>query len=296
MLKKHSLFAITLLCGSSIYANVPIESRGLSQSNSGSTSVVNDQPVATNLNWQLMQKNQQLENDIRTLRGQLEEQAHSIDQLKKDLANRYTDLDQRLELLHQKVDPDSAATDENATTDANGAAPVANENTQASMNATPEQTPTAPVAQTNQQPAPATSSTSNTNSASASSENKDSTELDKAAYTVALDAYKQGGAKKAIAPMENFIKNHPNSIYTPNAYFWLAEFHLATDPVNYAQAKKNYQIVADKYPTSSKAPRSLYQLYSIAKDVDHKTTVATQYKNKLLASYPQSEEAGFVKK
>ena len=96
--------------------------------------------------------------------------------------------------------------------------------------------------------------------------------------------------------MENFIKNHPNSIYTPNAYFWLAEFHLATDPVNYAQAKKNYQIVADKYPTSSKAPRSLYQLYSIAKDVDHKATVATQYKNKLLASYPQSEEAGFVKK
>lgn len=96
--------------------------------------------------------------------------------------------------------------------------------------------------------------------------------------------------------MENFIKNHPNNIYTPNAYFWLAEFHLATDPVNYAQAKKNYQIVADKYPTSSKAPRSLYQLYSIAKDVDHKAAVATQYKNKLLASYPQSEEAGFVKK
>lgn len=114
------------------------------------------------------------------------------------MANRYTDLDQRLELLHQKVDPDSAATDENATTDANGAAPVASENTQAPINATPQQTPVAPVAQTNQQPAPATSSTSNTNSASASSENKDSTELDKAAYTVALDAYKQGGAKKQL--------------------------------------------------------------------------------------------------
>ncbi len=33
-------------------------------------------------------------------------------------------------------------------------------------------------------------------------------------------------------------KNHPNSIYTGNAYFWLAEFHLATDPVNYNEAKK----------------------------------------------------------
>ncbi len=44
--------------------------------------------------------------------------------------------------------------------------------------------------------------------------------------------------KKAIAPMQNFIKNHPNSVYTGNAYFWLAEFNLATDPVNYNEAKK----------------------------------------------------------
>ncbi|MBJ9985142.1 tetratricopeptide repeat protein [Acinetobacter sp. S40] len=291
MLKKHSLFAITLLCGSSIYANVPIESRGLSQSNSGSISATNDQPVATNLNWQLMQKNQQLENDIRVLRGQLEEQAHAIDQLKKDLANRYTDLDQRLELLNQKVDPDSAATDENAATDANGATPAISNNAQAPVNADPQPTPAEPAIQNDQQPA-----SNSPNTAQTATENKDSNELDKAAYTVALDAYKQGGAKKAIAPMENFIKNHPDSIYTPNAYFWLAEFHLATDPVNYAQAKKNYQIVADKYPTSSKAPRSLYQLYSIAKDVDRKPAIATQYKNKLLSRYPQSEEAGFIKK
>ncbi len=122
------------------------------------------------------------------------------------MANRYTDLDQRLELLHQKVDPDSATTDENATTDANGAAPVASENTQASINANPQQTPVAPVAQTNQQPAPATSSTSNTNSASTSSENKDSTELDKAAYTVALDAYKQGGAKKQLHQWKTLLR------------------------------------------------------------------------------------------
>ena len=60
-------------------------------------------------------------------------------------------------------------------------------------------------------------------------------------------------------------KNHPNSIYTGNAYFWLAEFHLATDPVNYNEAKKNYNVVANQYPNSSKAPRALYQLYSIAK-------------------------------
>ncbi|MDK4791185.1 MULTISPECIES: YbgF trimerization domain-containing protein [Acinetobacter] len=294
-MKKHSLLFIALMSTTSLYANIPIESRGLSQ-NDGSASNTSSSNISvpTNLNWELMQKNQQLENDIRTLRGQLEEQANDIEQLKKDLANRYTDLDQRLELLHQKVDPDSATQDDSSNTTAGSSATT---NTSAPSSqptdgnkvvaapptpTTSEQQPSAPV--TNAQPTTAVQNQSNP------------LELEKAAYTVALDAYKQGGAKKAIAPMQNFIKNHPNSIYTGNAYFWLAEFHLATDPVNYNEAKKNYNIVANQYPNSSKAPRALYQLYSIAKDVDKNTASANQYKNKLLTQYPKSEEVKFFKK
>lgn len=294
-MKKHSLLFIALMSTTSLYANIPIESRGLSQ-NDGSASNTSSSNISvpTNLNWELMQKNQQLENDIRTLRGQLEEQANDIEQLKKDLANRYTDLDQRLELLHQKVDPDSVTQDDSSNTTADSSATT---NTSAPSSqptdgnkvvaapptpTTSEQQPSAPV--TNAQPTNAAQNQSNP------------LELEKAAYTVALDAYKQGGAKKAIAPMQNFIKNHPNSIYTGNAYFWLAEFHLATDPVNYNEAKKNYNIVANQYPNSSKAPRALYQLYSIAKDVDKNTASANQYKNKLLTQYPKSEEVKFFKK
>ncbi|KHO15608.1 signal peptide protein [Acinetobacter baumannii] len=294
-MKKHSLLFIALMSTTSLYANIPIESRGLSQ-NDGSASNTSSSNISvpTNLNWELMQKNQQLENDIRTLRGQLEEQANDIEQLKKDLANRYTDLDQRLELLHQKVDPDSATQDDSSNTTADSSATT---NTSAPSSqptdgnkvvaapptpTTSEQQPSAPV--TNAQPTTAAQNQSNP------------LELEKAAYTVALDAYKQGGAKKAIAPMQNFIKNHPNSIYKGNAYFWLAEFHLATDPVNYNEAKKNYNIVANQYPNSSKAPRALYQLYSIAKDVDKNTASANQYKNKLLTQYPKSEEVKFFKK
>ena len=122
-MKKHSLLFIALMSTTSLYANIPIESRGLSQ-NDGSASNTSSSNISvpTNLNWELMQKNQQLENDIRTLRGQLEEQANDIEQLKKDLANRYTDLDQRLELLHQKVDPDSATQDDSSNTTADSSA------------------------------------------------------------------------------------------------------------------------------------------------------------------------------
>ena len=96
--------------------------------------------------------------------------------------------------------------------------------------------------------------------------------------------------------MQNFIKNNPNSVYISNAYFWLAEFNLAIEPTNYSEAKKNYNIVVNKYPNSAKASRSLYQLYNIAKDVDHNTTLATQLKTKLQKNYPKSEEVGYLKK
>ena len=263
MLKKHSVLFISLLGSMSLYANVPIESQALSKQQA--SNVVAGSP---SLNWEIMQKNQQLEQDIRKLRGQLEEQENTISQLKSDLENRYTDLDQRLELLSQKIDPPE-------------------ENTEAEQNTTEAtvQTETnAPVIQ----PQPVAPQTNPTNT--------NPIEQEKAAYTVALDAYKQGGAKKAIQPMQNFIKNYPNGIYVGNAYFWLAEFYLAVDPVDYKSAKQNYEIVATRYPNSAKAARALYQLYSIAHEVDKNMTLANQYKTKLLNQYPQSEEAKFIQK
>lgn len=281
MLKKHTLCALTLLCSAPALANIPIESRGLSQ-NSGSTSTQtaigasnSGAPVTTNLNWQLMQKNQQLENDIRTLRGKMEEQENEIAQLKHELTNRYTDLDQRLELLNQKIDPEAAPAVEED-----------NQQDSSPSTASSSQPASNPVNNT-AAPAPAATTVVSTQSSTE--------ELEKAAYTIALDAYKQGGAKKAIAPMQNFIKNHPNSVYISNAYFWLAEFNLAIEPTNYNEAKKNFEIVASKYPNSSKASNAVYRLYSIAKNVDKNDALAAQYRSTLLTKYPSSQEAGFVK-
>ena len=279
MLKKHSLLFIALLGSTQLYA-IPIESRGLSQQQA--TNVIAASP---SLNWDIMQKNQKLEEDIRKLRGQLEEHENAIDQLKKELTNRYTDLDQRLELLSQKIDPPEENTE------------AENPNESAASEIAPSNT-TPPAAPVNLAPAtqtPPPVMPSQTNTATTDTTNNQ-VELEKAAYTVALDAYKQGGAKKAIQPMQNFIKNHPNGIYAGNAYFWLAEFYLALEPVDYKAAKQNYNIVATRYPNSAKASRSVYQLYSIAKEVDKNTALANQYRTKLLTQFPQSEEAKFIQK
>ena len=275
ILKKHTLCVVALMSSTLLYANVPIESRELSQNSTTDANSVAISSgaitanVPTNLNWQMMQKNQQLENDLRELRGKIEEQDNEIEKLKHELTNRYTDLDQRLELLQQKIDPEPTAPEEENQQDISPSPADAN----------------TPIGSGTTSTSPETVSTT-----------QNATEMDKAAYTVALDAYKQGGAKKAIAPMQNFIKNNPNSVYISNAYFWLAEFNLAIEPTNYTEAKKNYNIVANQYPNSAKAARALYQLYNIAKDVDRNTTLSNQLKTKLIKNYPTSEEAGYFKK
>src|SRR5690606_27041363 len=201
MFKKTALCALTALFTTPLLAAIPIESRGLSQSNNpaaqAAISTSSDAPVQTNTSWQIMQKNQQLENDLRSLRGKMEEQENEIERLKSELTNRYADLDQRLELLQQKIEP----TEDTSTEDNQ-------------QDISPSLSSNAPVAThqvpTTQQPS----------------------EQEKVAYTIALDAYKNGGAAKAIAPMQNFIKNNPNSVYISNAHFWLAEFNLSIDPPN----------------------------------------------------------------
>ena len=283
MLNKHALLSLALISSTASYA-IPIESRGLSDSSANVISNSNT-PITGNMNWDLIQKNQQLENQIRELRGKIEEQDNAIDQLNKELTNRYTDLDQRLELLNQKLEPtedNQQVTPTEAQTDT--------QNQVTPQSPTTEIKPKAVTSNATTQTSSVSSSVSKNNNSS------DPAELEKAAYTIALDAYKNGGAKQAISPMQNFIKNNPNSIYTGNAYFWLAEFNLAIDPPNYTEAKKNYEIVAAKFPNSSKAPRALYQLYSISKDVNKNIQSANVYKNKLLTTYPKSEEAGFFKK
>ena len=66
--------------------------------------------------------------------------------------------------------------------------------------------------------------------------------------------------------------------------------------MDYKTAKQNYNIVATRYPNSAKASRAMYQLYSIAMEVDNNTALANQYKAQLLKQYPQSEEVKFIQK
>ena len=61
MLKKYSVLFTALLTSAHLYANVPIESRALSQPIVDTTNL---STAGSNLNWDLIQKNQKLEEEI----------------------------------------------------------------------------------------------------------------------------------------------------------------------------------------------------------------------------------------
>ena len=263
MLNKHSLTFLALLCTAPAFANVQIESRGLSQ---GSSVAMNTGAnTTTNLNWQLIEKNQQLEADIRNLRGKFEEQENTIEQLKKELENRYNDLDARLEMLQQKVDPQEEAPEEDNQQDTAPSDDLTLKNPNESLN----KQPATGVVQPN--------------------------DIETQVYTAALDAYKTGGAQKALQPMQQFIQQYPDSAYISNAYFWLGEILLAIEPTDYNAVKQKFTTVVNQYPNSTKAATALYRMFTIASNVDQNEVLAAQFKTKLLNQYPNSEEAKYVK-
>lgn len=276
MLHKH-FFLLAALLSTASFANIPIESHGLSQQNlslgTPIATATGTETLNTNMNWQLIQKNQQLETELRTLRGKIEELENANEKLNHELNNRYTDLDQRLELLQEKID--ASETDESTEATPSESQEDNQQDTPPSVVTPKLPNPTLPAIDVQ--------------------ETNYDNELDRAAYTIALEAYKQGGAAKALDPMRNFIRNHPNSVYISNAYFWMGEFYLAIEPVNYKRAQANYAEVVNRYPQSAKAATALYRLYSMAKNVNQNPELAQTYATMLKNNYANSEEASFIK-
>jgi TolA-binding protein len=238
------------ICQASFAAGIVIEEKSLSKSSTPepvAAPVINVESSPT-IQWQLYQKVQQLQQEVRELNGALEVQANIIERMKQDARNRYLDLDQRITELNNRA----------ATAQASAAA-----NTAATNSATTTATATTETNTTVATPAPV---------------NPDD---DKRAYYAAYQTFKNGGPNKAINPMRNFIKTYPQSTFIPSAYYWLGEFYLAASPADVNNAKKSFKIVIDNYADSAKAAAALLKLASFA-DVDAKTQDAIKYMQRII--------------
>ena len=245
---KKSLIFTAMLCLSAVSYAIPIEQRALSTAVTPETNTAQQGQQL----WENKQEIQKLQTQVRQLLGKLEEQEHRLDELNKELQNRYTDLDQRFEILAEQV---------------NG----------------PEDQP---EADTDQTETPASSSTSTT----LPTVNNLKEATDQVAYNAAYEAYQAGGATKAIPLMVKFIDSHPNSPYISHAHFWLGEFNLQLSPPKIHEARDNFEVVVGNYPQSAKAPTALYRLIEIAMKVDQDKLKARSLYQQLIQKYPNSSE------
>lgn len=231
-------------------------------------------PVAqvTNPAWDMFQQIEEMRTTVAKLQGTVEEQQQLIERLQSDLRTRYTDLDQRLEQITKPTVPAPQAE----------AAPVV-----------PSAVATVPTAATSAQVTPAATSTP----ASTVIPSKPTVELtpeeverQKSAYLAAYQSFRRDGAAPAITAMTSFLDKYPDSVFAPNAYYWLGEFQLALEPANFVKAEANFQRVLRDYSASPKVASAYYKLGSIA-DLQGNRKVARDWMTRLLTEFPGSPES-----
>jgi tol-pal system protein YbgF len=177
----------------------------------------------------LLNRVEQMQQTIQQLRGELEVQAHTLDEMQRRSREQYLDLDRRLQLL---------------------------ETGQAGMTA-PSQTPSSPVT-----PPPAQAPAAARSPAVQPPDRPPSQPVPSAVqagerteYEQALAILREGRYTEAAQAFKGFLASYPGSSYADNASYWLGETYYVTR--EFDQALAAFKGLTENYPNSPKAPDSL---------------------------------------
>lgn len=234
--------------------------------------------------WDLFQQLESLRGTVAQLQGQVEEQQQLIDRLREDLKVRYTDLDQRLDALNQRpavaapvepTPPMVSKPDTAVTTQPASVIPAGSASVPAVVPANPAATPVEPAAS----PKP-----------KAKELTAEEIERQKQAYLAAYQRFRGEGPAAAIKAMQDFLKQNPDSVFAPNAYYWTGEFQLALETPDYGSAETNFKKVISDYDGTPKVAASYYKLGTIA-DLRGNRPEARRRMTDLVARFPGSPEA-----
>jgi len=186
---------------------------------------------------------QELQDEVRTLRGQLEEQDRELENLKRRQRDQYLDLDKRL-------------------SDMRNARPVSGTGPVVSSSQPIRQTPSVSPSQDLpevREPMESQSQVSGIGQPLAQSQSAPTSAADeKAAYDQAFQALKELRYADAAEDFQSFLDRYPNSDYADNAQYWLGESYYVTR--NYDIALTAFQTLLDQYPESPKSPDALLKI------------------------------------
>lgn len=221
------------------------------------------------------QQNGSQADDLRNLRGQVEQVQHDLATLQQQMQQQNGDLDARLKRLEGGAQP-AAGTDPNAAA-ATGAVPPAAGAYAAPPPAASVAAPVQPQVQAPQAAAPAS------NSASADEE---------AIYLKSFDQLRAQKYDAAITGFRSMLGKYPQGNYADNAWYWMGEsYHVKGDDAN---ALKSYQSLLQQFPASPKVPDALLKT-GVIYQAQNKTAQARDAYQKVLKQYPSSSAAGQAK-
>jgi len=220
-------------------------------------SEVKRKPDSSQATAELFYMIEQLQNDVRRLQGEVEEQRHLITSLQKQGRDRYIDMDQRILELSEKLTASPAAQT------APAAAPPAAAAGQVSAGGNPA----GAAMKVYRQPG--------------------AEELK--SYEEIQDLIRvQKRYDEAIGRLYDFIDKYPEGDLAVNAYYWLGEVYLVKPQLE--QAKQAFTIVATRYPDHRKAPDAVYKL-GIALDRLGERQEARRRMESVVRSYPGTRAA-----
>lgn len=223
----------------------------------------------------LMTRIDSLQNEVQQLVGQMEEQNHNMEQLKKRQRDLYLDIDRRLrDMESARASMPSAPASGGSVF--GGAAPVPAMGSGASHSTSAGASPSA--------------ADSSTTSGAASDVDP---QLERAAYERAFNLLKEGRYDLAVAAFKTFVQSYPQGRFTDNAQYWLGE-------ANYVQrhfkvALNEFDKVVKNFPRSPKRADALLKMGYTYQELGQNDK-ARMSLNEVVMSYPNTTAARLAQK
>lgn len=226
-----------------------------------------DAPVGMSANSELFFMLEQLQMEVSTLRGLVEEQSFEIQQLKENDKSRYRDLDNRLLDLSRRVNEGGATGSNSSNSDASYRTPAVVPAAESASVASPVAT-RSPMASD----AP--------------------TEEQKRAYQEAYAFITEKKFDAAIERFHAFLEKYPEGDLAGNAYYWLGEVYLAQPQLD--QARQSFLVVVNSFPAHRKVSDALFKL-AVTFDRLQDSASSERYLNEVLTRFPDSTAAKLAK-
>lgn len=236
---------------------------------------------------ELMNRFEQLQQEMQRIIGDLEVQNHQLRTLQKQQKDLYADIDNRLRKLEQSsktsgvpVSPASGSTV--------GGVPVTPVPVQSagSLQGSPQQ-PVGSNSGAMQQNVPPAEA--RVPEAMSDVERN----VARSAYERAFNLLKQRRYSMAITSFRAFLDTYPNAAYADNAQYWLGEANYANK--KYKVALSEFKKVIETYPNSPKRADAMLKIgYTYAELGDRKKALDTL--NTIVNAYPGSTAAKLAQK